>query len=228
VNDPVIWEAARCLQRGWVPVPVELGGKAPALGPAWENVRPTMDTIGTLFNNRSIGVLLGAPSNNLVDVDIDCDEALAFTHFLPATPCRFGRGGKETHFMYHCPLEKTRKMMLKEAGTLIEARSTGGQTVIPPSWHEAGQRMWTADGPPAVVDPKVLLRAVESIAAMALLTKAFKAEGIRHDAAMALAGGSRAGWSTIRSASSSCASAKRPATKNSTTDSAASTTRSRP
>lgn len=202
MTDPISWEAARCLQRGWVPVPVELHGKSPALGAAWENVRPTIDSIPQLFFNRSIGVLLGAPSGHLVDVDLDCEEAVRLSYLLPPTACRFGRAGRETHFLYQCPIEKTTRYQTKESGTVIEIRSNGGQTVIPPSyWQDdatgaLAPRLWTCDGPPGHVDPKFLLRAVEVIAGMSLLAQALKAEGIRHDAAMALAGGlARSGWS---------------------------------
>ncbi len=201
-NDAILWEAARCLQRNWVPVPVALHGKEPALGPAWENVRPTFDTLTSYFTDRSLGVLLGTPSGHLVDIDLDCPEAEALSDLLPKTECRFGRDGHETHLLFYCPIEKTTRFQTKEMGTIIEIRSTGGQSVLPPSlWVDkdtgrSAPRVWTGNGPPATVDPKLLFRAVEIVAGTALLARAFKAEGIRHDAAMALAGGlARSGWS---------------------------------
>jgi len=49
---------------------------------------------------------------------------------------------------------------------LVELRSTGTQTVFPPSTHEGGEVItWEADGAePAVVDPEALLKAVENLA----------------------------------------------------------------
>jgi hypothetical protein len=43
----------------------------------------------------NIGVLLGAPSRDLVDIDLDCPEALVFKdRFLLKTEAVFGRPSK--------------------------------------------------------------------------------------------------------------------------------------
>ena len=44
---------------------------------------------------KNVGLLNGAPSNNLADTDLDAPEALAVADaFLPDTGCIFGRNCK--------------------------------------------------------------------------------------------------------------------------------------
>src|SRR5262249_48828721 len=73
--------------------------------------------------------------------------------------------------------------------TIIELRSTGGQTVVPPSLHnETGEAIcWEANGAPAHVDLAGLQRAVRHTAAAAILAPRWPT-GARHDTALALAG----------------------------------------
>jgi hypothetical protein len=80
---------------------------------------------------------------------------------------------------------------------LVELRSTGGQTLIPPSTHPSGEGFaWDENGDPAKVDATTLQEAVARIAAAALFARHWPARGSRHDAANALAGLLlRAGWS---------------------------------
>lgn len=79
---------------------------------------------------------------------------------------------------------------------LIELRSTGSQTLVPPSVHPSGETVvWANDGEPAEVEAEVLQQAVTRIAAGALLTRHWPAAGSRHEVALALGGGLlRAGW----------------------------------
>jgi hypothetical protein len=119
----------------------------------------------------NVGVLLGEPSGWLIDIDLDhprCVE-LAPEH-LPPTPAIFGRPGKpRSHYLYRVtgPVP-TKKHKSKSSGMLVELRSTGLQTVFPPSTHECGELIAWEPGAeasePAAVDPDVLLAAVESLA----------------------------------------------------------------
>ena len=70
-------DAARAyLNHGYQPVPVPPGQKGPILI-GWQRLRLTVDELPAHFNGRgNIGLLLGAPSAGLVDVDLDCPEAL--------------------------------------------------------------------------------------------------------------------------------------------------------
>jgi AAA domain-containing protein/bifunctional DNA primase/polymerase-like protein len=72
---------------------------------------------------------------------------------------------------------------------LLELRSTGCQTLAPPSRHPSGERArWERDGEPGRVDGRVLRRACARVAAAALLARHWPAAGARDEAALALAG----------------------------------------
>jgi hypothetical protein len=125
-------------------------------------------------------------------------EAVALSHWLPPTPARFGRVGKpNSHHLYDVePVPATKQYQTAGGTMVIELRSTGAQTVVPPSIHESGEPIeWAANGEPAHVSADVLQRAVARIAAGALLAHTWPAEGSRHTASLALAGALlRADW----------------------------------
>ena len=76
-----------------------------------------------------------------------------------------------------------------EKSMLVELRSTGGQTIVPPSVHPNGERYkWAERGRPAKVRVGDLELAVRHLAAAALLVRYWPGQGSRHDAALALAG----------------------------------------
>src|SRR5262245_18324215 len=113
--------ARRYLLRGWSPIPVPHRCKAPGF-PRWQDLRLIETGIPRHFNGRTqnIGVLLGAASANLVDVDIDAPEALRLAdYFLPETGCTFGRPSKPTaHRVYNAsPLPMTKQF--EDAGTML-------------------------------------------------------------------------------------------------------------
>jgi hypothetical protein len=87
--------AAEYLSRGWAPIPIPWRDKNPSYA-GWQRLRVTAETLEAHFNgvHQNIGVLLGKPSAWLVDVDLDCREALVVAEFLvPDTGCIFGRSG---------------------------------------------------------------------------------------------------------------------------------------
>ena len=123
------------------------------------------------FNGKpqNIGVLLGEPSGWLIDVDLD--HALAIekaAEYLPPTPLRFGRKSKpESHWIYRVRgTVATKQYRSKSAGTIVELRSTGHQTVFPPSTHESGERIEFVDplAEPAEVGADELWAAVAELA----------------------------------------------------------------
>lgn len=156
--------------RGWSVIPVPYRSKDPGFK-GWPQLRLRDCDLITRFNGgpQNIGVLLGEPSKWLIDIDLDhprCRE-LADTR-LPATPAIFGRPGKpRSHRLYRInkPM-RTRQFKSKSAGTLVEFRSTGGQTIFPPSTHESGEPItWEIEGAePAEVDGDELFAAVEALA----------------------------------------------------------------
>jgi len=204
-------DAARSyLSRGWIPVPIPAGKKGP-VRKGWERLRPNAEDLPALFAGEgNLGLLLGAPSGGLVDVDLDSPEARALADvFLPATGLVHGRASApRSHRWYACdpPPPKTIRYRTPAApdapkgATLVELRSTGGQTVVPPSVHPLGESIeWTSpDGAPAEVRADVLGDAVAELAAASLLARCWPPSA-RHDAALALAGAlARAGWTEVR------------------------------
>jgi hypothetical protein len=129
-------------------------------------------------------VILGPPSGWLVDVDLDCAEAMRLAdYFLPGTESIFGRDGKpRSHWEYIAEVPKRVELIdPANGGCLLELRSTGCQTVFPGSTHPSGEAIeWHEDGAPARVDPEALQAAVKMIGAACLLARAAPAEG-RHD-----------------------------------------------
>lgn len=186
------------LSRGWKVVPIPKGSKAPII-PRWQELRLTAEGLPRYFNNgQNVGVLLGEPSGNLTDVDLDCTEALQVAPaFLPHSGAIFGRASKpKSHWLYYCPDAKTTRFEFK-GECLVEIRSTGGQTVFPPSVHPSGEVVsWHEEGEPSEVTYERLKRAVAKMASCVLLSRHYPAQGGRQFAAMALAGWLlRNGWS---------------------------------
>jgi hypothetical protein len=140
----------------------------------------------------------------LVDIDLDCDEAIDLApRFLPDTGAIFGRKSKlRSHLLYVCdPLPATKKFMdPTDQATLVEFRSTGTQTIFPPSvrgWdddkdppaYKPEQIKWEVRNDPARVSGTDLLAIVSKLAAASLLVKHYPGVGGRHAFSLALCGG---------------------------------------
>src|SRR3954451_25078043 len=91
------------LVRGWAPLPVPRGAKAPTL-PGWQkNKIKTAADVSRHFDDPSnIGILLGTASAGLTDADLDCEEAVRLANgYLPGTASTFGRLSKpRSHRLY--------------------------------------------------------------------------------------------------------------------------------
>ncbi|MCC7408907.1 MAG: bifunctional DNA primase/polymerase, partial [Phycisphaeraceae bacterium] len=158
-------------RRGWAVIPIPYRSKNPGLE-GWQRLRLREEDLAGHFGGgpQNIGVLLGEPSGWLVDVDLDHRRCVEMADkFLPATPAVFGRAGKpRSHRLYRVTRAvATRKLKSRSEGMLVELRSSGLQTVFPPSVHESGEAIeWEAsDAEPLLVDPDELLAAVEQLAA---------------------------------------------------------------
>jgi len=183
--------AVELIRRGIPVVPIPARQKGPTL-PEWQKLRLTVEDVPDYFGTgENVGILLGDPSG-LVDVDLDCPEVLAVAdRILPMTDMIHGRPGKpRSHRWYSpTPIPPTRQYRDLNGTMLVELRSTGGQTLIPPSVHPSGEvSTWDAEGAPAEVDADILQIKVACVAAMALLARHWPAKGSRHEAAKALAG----------------------------------------
>jgi hypothetical protein len=134
-------------------------------------MRLAADMLDQHFNGRpqNIRVLLGEPSGWLIDVDLDHMRAVELApKYLPETPSIFGRPGKpRSHWIYRVSAPAaTKKFRSRSAGMIVEFRSTGMQTVFPPSTHESGESIcWEQqEHEPATVEPGQLLKCVQRLA----------------------------------------------------------------
>jgi hypothetical protein len=205
--------ARKYLARQYAVLPVQYKGKRPyhngRLLSEWQRLRLTADDLPNYFNGvpQNIGVLLGEPSCGLIDIDLDCAEAVAVAgNLLPPTGAIFGRASKRrSHYLYFSNLatkkfrdpllEKHEDEAQRKRATLLEIRSSGAQTVFPGSVHPSGEAIsWDSDGEPANTGARQLEQASTRLAAAALLARYWPV-GARNDATCALAGGLlRAGW----------------------------------
>ena len=193
--------AREYLARGWRVVPIPVQKKRPHIK-GWTELAISAATVDEYFDRDplNIGVLLGAVSGNLIDVDLDCDEAcVAAGFFLPSTNAIFGRISRPaSHYLFGTEpdVDSIRYKDPESGDTLAEIRSTGCQTVFPGSVHPSGEHVdWYEEGPIADVSADEILLAVRRVAAAALLAKHWPTEGGRHDACLTLTAVLiRAGW----------------------------------
>lgn len=192
---------------GWVPIPIPYGTKGGSEMGSWKGTTRE-NALSRFASPANVGVLLGAPSGNLLDVDIDTpNRAGAFLadRLLPPTESVFGRAGKpRSHRLYYDANEVTtiRRVRFLDYGTRelnIELRGTGHYTVFPPSLHPAGEfYAWDECGDIWQTDPRRLLAALGEMNALLNLARVWQ-PGRRHDPVLALAGALRhAGWGEAR------------------------------
>ena len=162
--------AIRYHQAGWAVIPIPYGQKKPVLE-GWQALKLDGPRVVATFAGqpKNIGVLLGEPSGWLIDIDLDHQRAVELAdQFLPPTPAVFGRPGKpRSHRIFRATAPvATHKRRQAALGMIVELRSSGAQTVIPPSVHPSGEVVtWCGDDiAPAIVDPETLLRAVDALA----------------------------------------------------------------
>jgi hypothetical protein len=185
--------------RGYRPLPIPRLEKNPGFK-GWQKYDPKNGKIERDFRGEgNIGLLLGAPSNDLVDIDLDWLEARTLaSKFLPKTSMKSGRvSAPLSHLWFRCDIKNEkfsdpnveRGKGDDERAMIVEIRSTGCQTVVAPSVHPSGERYEWAKGDlnPAQVDADTLRRSVARLAACSLLARHWP-QGRRHDAALALAG----------------------------------------
>lgn len=190
------------VSRGWAPVPLPARSKNPGFN-NWESFVVTENALESTFPpTRNVGLILGEPSHGLVDVDLDSAESRALAPLiLEPTEMIHGHTQKpSSHWWYVAdpiPAATVRRRDV-DGATLCELRSTGGQTIVPPSIHPDGPAIvWERDGEPAMVDGRIIAAQVDRLAAASLLARHWPAQGSRHDLALAVSGALlRHGWDT--------------------------------
>jgi hypothetical protein len=187
--------AGRLLERGIVPVPLLFREKKPAI-PEWQKLtRQDVEARREELFGKScnIGVLLGTPSGGLIDIDLDCDEAIRAASLLPPTGMIWGRPsrGSATHYGYRVdnpPAKASIPFIAPDGKRLVEVRSTGGQTLLWGEYPEGEEVGGSPLGEPARLAWRELEGAVRRLAAAVLLAGHWR-EGCRHELALAVSGG---------------------------------------
>jgi P4 family phage/plasmid primase-like protien len=210
--------ALALIAQGIAPLPVAYMGKTP-VDPAtgrplskWQKLRITATDAPRYFPpgvTRNVGALLGEPSGGLVDIDLDCPEAIrAAPHVLPPTRRQGRASAPDSHWLYVAPGAVSRPLhdplaKMRRRSTLVEIRSTGAQTVVAGSVHESGEPVaWSnPDEPFAQVDARELEERVSELAAAALLGRYWSQPAWDGEAGSALAGALlSSGWTEERAA----------------------------
>jgi len=171
-------------------IPIKSRAKAPEIS-AWQNRRPEDFNPAEFDDETNVGVVLGDASGGLIDVDLDCEEALTLAPiFLPPTGFRFGRESKpESHHFYRGESPgKTVRLADSNGRTLIECRGNGGQTVVPPSVHPSGELIECSEkASPALADFDELLLQCKLMATAIEIAPHWQG-GSRHKLSLAVAG----------------------------------------
>lgn len=182
--------AATWLELGIQPVPLYPRSKKPRGegGPRgaknWQAMRVSEDTLPNFFGRGdNIGGLWGEPSGWIVDVDLDCDEAIAAADTLLPETFMYGRRNRPaSHYLYKCEGIVTQKRLNSKHEMILEIRSTGSQSVLPPSIHPDGDRYEiNHDVPFRSITRRELERRCNLIAAASFLAQHYPASGSRHD-----------------------------------------------
>lgn len=182
------------LELGIQPVPLRPASKVPSGGYDWNKLKVSEKSVEKYFRpGANLGGLWGKPSGWIVDVDLDWDEAATFAgQYLPET-FRYGRLSRpNTHYLYRCKDVETRAWVYKEgkeSSKIVELRSTGSQSVLPPSMHPDHERYeinYETDFTP--IGSLELKRLLDRVAGAAVLLQNFPEEGGRHDFIHALTG----------------------------------------
>jgi putative DNA primase/helicase len=206
------------LERGWCAIPTPCREKSPGLGSheawrslwerdCWLETRPTSietvndgtcwgylrlrsDDVSLIPEGSNISVNLGEASDGLVDIDLDCPEAVELAERILSPTMTFGRASKpRSHWIYEAPGAVVEQFKYDKA-TLLELRATpksktgmsigGCQTVFPGSTHTSGEKILWTDGCqslPTKISPEELRRQVAQLA-VACLVKRFSPDSL--------------------------------------------------
>ena len=180
-DDPLA-VANDLLQRGIMPLPLLPGEKNPIIRD-WQHLTITAANAADYFNgaNLDVGGRMGPKSGGLVDVDLDCIEAMTLaTYFLPPTAAIYGRASKpKSHFLYRSEdAEPKGAIPFKDENNkeLVDLKIGGGmkgsQSVMPGSRHPSGELYaWDSSGEPARVPFNTIKDAVTGLAVASLLLR---------------------------------------------------------
>lgn len=187
--------AINYLDRGLCPLPLDIRSKNPGRH-GWQNEKYTVEDLSAFAGDGNIGILLG-PSG-IVDLDLDCIEAVKLApHLLPQT-ANFGRASNpRSHWIYKVANPAPFKKFVAKSGKVLEYRSgEGKQTVFPPSLHEETGELveWGDYSEPKEVDGPTLSKKAFALAGGSVLLRHWR-DGIRDELRAAMSGILlRSGW----------------------------------
>ena len=185
------------IDEGWAVVPLVPGQKRAAND--WRKKAYGPADFGEKDN---LAVKCGEPSGWRIDVDCDAPEAVrAAKLLLPVTGLIHGRPGKpDSHYWYYSANVKTEKFtdvkdVSGKSAMLVEIRSTGGYTVVPPStWtnkdnaSHTEELSWSVQREAAPLSAEELHHGVLLLAIATLLARHWPGPGARHEAIGPLTG----------------------------------------
>jgi uncharacterized protein DUF5906/bifunctional DNA primase/polymerase-like protein len=175
------------IDKGYAVVPLVKGEKRASS--SWRDKTYSPSDFGP---SDGIALKCGEPSDWLVDVDLDCAEAIAAAkELLPNTGLVHGRSSKpSSHFWFRCEGIKTSQFTdVEKGGMLVEVRSTGGYTAVPPSGHPSGETLtWESERAPMDIEPSVLYEAARDVALVSILARHWPGSGQTHATVGPLAG----------------------------------------
>ncbi len=188
--------ARRYIERGFAPIPIPARSKNPNRE-GWQNERHGLEDVDRVWSNgQSVGLLTGAPSAWLVDVDLDVPEAVSVAgRFLGPTRTSGHGDALDSHWWYFSEGIET-KMFYDTDGRkrLIELRADGCQTLVAPSVHPGGEvYAWNSALEIERVTANELRYDINKLATAVLVARHLPEHrklggGGRHDYALALAG----------------------------------------
>ena len=173
-------------QLGVHTVPLKRKSKKPK-DEGWPHLRLVKKDFdrGAFKDGDNIGALWGDASNHAIDIDLDIDECVRVApHILPDTFI-YGRAGYEySHYIYRCVGIPTKKYFHNKLGMILEVRSSGAQSVIPPSRHPDGGSYFINEYNDEEFTEESrweVERRVEETVCAAIFLHYYPEEGSRHD-----------------------------------------------
>lgn len=138
-------------------------------------------------------MILGEASDGLMDIDLDCPEALPLASaLLPGTGMVSGHTSKpRSHYFFRVTAKNfpTIKFQDENGQMLLELRGDKSQTMIPPSIHPSGEEViWHVNGDPLTIPYEELKSKAALVAAACLAVRAYSEQGSREEYCMTWAG----------------------------------------
>lgn len=142
MSEEILQEARNAYARGWAPIPLKRGEKAPDLptGHGLLNRKATPEELRS-FSWEGLGIVTGELSGIVV---LDVDDDAGGTDTLVergwdkfVAPYVMTPGGYHFYFQYNERLDKT---LIGTVGPGLDLKSNGGYVVAPPSTHPSGRK----------------------------------------------------------------------------------------